>query len=209
MTLIEIMKLNSPVETVWELLVERGGALELVPGLNLDEDGRGTLRIMLGGHSVTYRGYARQHVEEPGRRVTWTLSGREVRGAGRAHLEVRARLKRAEGSGSDLRLTVLVDGRGRLDEVSEEVRDKAVRSTVQRFGKSLDRRLAPPADGPPLRGPSSGPPDVDEPGSPGLEIVPPAAPTGGPRAHALLYLLGGLLLGSLVAAIWRWRGTRR
>ena len=209
MTLVETVQLNAPVPSVWDLLVQSNGARDLVPGLTPGANGRGTLRVTLGGHSVTYKGYARQHVDEPGRRVTWTLSGREMRGTGRAHIEVRARLKESDSGGSDLRLTVLVDGRGRLDEVSEEVRDHAIQTAIQRFRRSLEQGLEPDADrvqkpAPVLIGDDGGEPD-----GAGLEIIPPAPSGSGRQVRMVGFLLGGLLLGSLVAALWRWRSHLR
>lgn len=208
MTLVETVQLNAPVGSVWDLLVQSDRACDLVPGLTPGANGRGTMRVMLGNHSVTYRGYARQHVEEPGRRVTWTMSGREMRGSGRAHVEVRARLKEAGSGGSDLRLTVLVDGRGRWDEVDEEVRERAVQAAVQRFRRSLERALESTVDLAQERGPAQSEADAGEPGDGGLEIVPPATSGTGGRARTITYLLAGLLLGSLVAAVWRWRFRR-
>jgi carbon monoxide dehydrogenase subunit G len=205
-TLVENVQLNAPVASVWDLLVQSNRACELVPGLTPGANGRGTLRIMLGNHSVTYRGYARQHVEEPGRRLTWTMSGREVRGTGRAHAEVRARLKETGSGGSDLRLTVLVDGRGRWDEASEEVREHAVQAAVQRFCRSLEQSLKARVDTVQPPGPVEEP--VEEPSGGELEIVPPTTPESDGRARMISYLLGGLLLGSLLAAIWRWRHHR-
>ncbi len=141
MTLIETVKLPGTADRAWALLAANGGALRLAPGLAVGEEGRGTLRIVLGGHSVTYRGYARQHVEEEGRHLTWTLSGKEVRGTGRAHAEVRARFRDEPEGGCDLRLTVLVEGRGRLGEVSEAEVDRAVRSVIARFRRALTQEL--------------------------------------------------------------------
>jgi len=145
LTLIETVKLPGTAAQAWELLATRHGALRLAPGLTVGEDGRGTLRVVISGHSVTYRGYARQHVEEEGRHLTWTLSGKEVRGTGRAHAEVRARFRDDPGGGSDLRLTVLVEGRGRLGEISEADLDRAVGSVIARFRRAVAKDLGPAA----------------------------------------------------------------
>lgn len=212
MTLIETVELNAPAGTVWDRLVGSGRVVELVPGLTAGAGGRGTMKITLAGHSVTYRGYARQHIEEPGRRVTWTLSGREMRGDGRAHVEVRARVKEMGAGRSDLRLTVLVDGRGRLSEVSQEVRDRAIASAVRRFCRSLEQSLegvsAQLDPSPPAPAPHDPPaPQLaphDQP-APALEIMPPAPVDSSGRWRTLTYLLGGLVLGALVAAAWKGR----
>lgn len=209
MTLIETMELNSPPERIWETLVDSGGALRLVPGLTVSDDGRGSLRVTLGGHAVTYRGYARQHLDDPGRRVTWTLSGREVRGNGRGHVEVRARLREAGPGLTDLRLTVLVDGRGRLDEVSSDARDRAVSSIIGRFRRALEEEIqaADPSTGQPESATAAG----STRGSviPELEIVPPSPNAGGSQRRSIAFVLGGLMLGSLAVAIWRWRFSGR
>ncbi len=209
MTLIETMELSAPHERVWEILVESGGAVRLVPGLSVSEDGRGSLRVTLGGHAVTYRGYARQHLDEPGRRVTWTLSGREVRGSGRGHVEVRARLRETTSGVTDLRLTVLVDGRGRLDEVSPEVRDRAVSSLIGRFRRALESELQSAQPGSVQGEAATAPEGPRLSAIPELEIVPPSPDGGGRHRQSIAFVLGGLLLGSLAVAIWRWRFSRR
>jgi carbon monoxide dehydrogenase subunit G len=206
MTLIETLELAARPEHVWGLLVERGDALPLVPGLVVGAGSRGTLRVNLVGHSVTYRGYARQHIEEDGRRVTWTFSGREVRGTGRGHAEIRARVKELPSGGTDLRLTVLVDGRGRIAEVTEEQRDRAISATIQRFRRALEQRLeAEP--GQPLRAASPGRDEPPSRATPELEIVPPSESSPGPVPRSLAMALGGLLLGAL--AVLGWRAFRR
>lgn|GEM_PF-3178647 len=211
MTLIESMELNAPSHEVWDVLVERGAALRLVPGLTAAENGRGTLRVTLDGHSVTYRGYARQHLDDPGHRVTWTLSGREVRGTGRAHVEVRARLKPAGDGRCDLRLTVLVDGRGRLDEVSPEARDRAVLGTIARFRRSLEEELLSlgAAAQPGKDAVAAVNPEPPDPGVPELEIVPPVPEQRHLARNSLVYALGGLILGTVATSVWRWWARRR
>ncbi len=204
MTLIQTLQLEAPPQLVWDLLVEHGGALQLVPGLTAGPDGRGTLRVALAGHAVTYRGYARQHVEEPNHRVTWTLSGREVRGTGRGHAEIRARVKELPGGGTDLRLTVLTEGKGRLAEVTEDDREQAVASLIARFGKNLKSELpAPEAAAPerPRRAPGHE-------AAPQLEIVPPSAASRGTVARAAALAAAGLLAGALAVLVWRARSRR-
>ena len=200
MTYIEEIRLAATPERVWGLLVAEGGAAGLVPGLRRAGSGRGTLRATVAGHAVTYRGYGRQHVEEEGRRVTWTLSGREVRGEGRAHVEVRARVKVAAAGGCDLRLTVLVDGRGRVEEAGAEARDRAIAQAVGRFRRALEARLSelPAArQAPP---PSAGPP-------PQLEILPPVEAPAAVWGRRLATALG---VATLAAAAWvTWRYVKR
>ncbi len=197
MTYIEEIRLGAAQERVWSLLVLEAGAAELLPGLRRSEGGRGTVRATLAGHAVTYRGYGRQHIEEPGKRVTWTLSGREVRGEGRAHVEVRARVREAPDGGCDLRLTVLVDGRGRIDEAGAKAQEQAVAQGVARFRRALETRLRPQ----PLAGAAaSGPP-------PQLEILPPVRRGATLRDRRLAGTLG---LAALAASVWvAWRYLRR
>ena len=199
MTYIEEFRLAAAPERVWSLLVLEGGVAELLPGLRRAEAGRGTVRATLAGHAVTYRGYGRQHIEEPGKRVTWTLSGREVRGEGRAHVEVRARVREAPDGGSDLRLTVLVDGRGRIDEAGAEAQEQVVTQGVARFRRALETRLRQePAPEAPAA--AAGPP-------PQLEILPPVQAGASPRDR---WLAGALGLATLAAGAWvAWRYLRR
>lgn len=199
MTYIEEIRLAAAPERVWSLLVLEGGAAELLPGLRRSEAGRGTVRAAIGGHAVTYRGYGRQHIEEPGKRVTWTLSGREVRGEGRAHVEVRARVREAPDGGSDLRLTVLVDGRGRIDEAGAAAQERAVSQGVARFRRALETRLRQES-APVAAAPAAGPP-------PQLEILPPVQPRPQLRDRRLAGALG---LAALAASAWvAWRYLRR
>ena len=203
MTYIEEFRLAAAPERVWSLLVLEGGAAELLPGLRRAEAGRGTVRATLAGHAVTYRGYGRQHIEEPGKRVTWTLSGREVRGEGRAHVEVRARVREAPDGGSDLRLTVLLDGRGRIDEAGAEAQERAVAQGVARFRRALETRLRqePPEE------PRPAPPAAPAGPPPQLEILPPV-PSGASRSDRRL--AGALGLATLAASLWVvWRYLRR
>jgi carbon monoxide dehydrogenase subunit G len=212
MTLIETLELAARPEQVWGILVEHGGALPLVPGVAVGAAGRGTLRTNLAGHSVTYRGYARQHVEEEGHRVTWTLSGREVRGTGRGHAEIRARVKEMVGGGTDLRLTVLIDGRGRIAEVSEEQRDRAVAAALQRFRRALEQRLhdefgqSLPPSAARRRAPTV---PISAEDVPQLEIIPPSDPSQGPIPMSVAMALGGLLAGALAVLVWKAIRRRR
>lgn len=210
MTLIQTLQIAAPPQRVWDLLVEEGGALRLLPGLTLGADGRGTLRVGLAGHSVTYRGYARQHVEEPNHRVTWTLSGREVRGTGRGHAEIRARVRDLDGGGTDLRLTVLTEGKGRLTEATESDREQAVASLIARFGRALKGELPGPEVPEPgsepvaerqLRGPGGE-------AGPELEIVPPSPSHGRAAARSAVLAAAGLLAGAVAVLVWRARSSR-
>jgi carbon monoxide dehydrogenase subunit G len=141
LTVIETFTLPGPASAAWELLVDHRAVLGLTPGLTVGPGGRGTLRIVLASHSLTYRGYARQHIEEEGRHLTWTLSGKEVRGTGRAHAEVRARFRDNPEGSTDLRLTVLVEGRGRLADASPAELDRVVKSILAKFRRALTLEL--------------------------------------------------------------------
>jgi carbon monoxide dehydrogenase subunit G len=217
LTLIETVKLPAPAAQAWDLLAKSGGALRLSPGLALGADGRGTLRIVIGGHSVTYRGYARQHVEEEGRHLTWTLSGKEVRGTGRAHAEVRARFRDDPEGGSDLRLTVLVEGRGRLGEVAAADLDRAVSSVITRFKRAVAKELgdsAPTATWPPAptraEAKSTSAPAPRRPAPVRVEVVPPTPAAKSPALHGIAAgaaAAAALALG--VAALVFWRSRRR
>ncbi len=203
MTYIEEIRLAAAPERVWSLLVLEGGAAELLPGLRRAEAGRGTVRATLAGHAVTYRGYGRQHIEEPGKRVTWTLSGREVRGEGRAHVEVRARVREAPDGGSDLRLTVLLDGRGRIDEAGAEAQEQAVAQGVARFRRALETRLRQEH----LEEPRPAAPAAPAGPPPQLEILPPVQGGASLRDRRLA---GALALATLAASVWvAWRYLRR
>lgn len=217
MTLIETVKLPASAAQAWDLLAKSGGGLRLTPGLAVGEDGRGTLRIVIGGHSVTYRGYARQHVEEEGRHLTWTLSGKEVRGAGRAHAEVRARFRDDPEGGSDLRLTVLVEGRGRLGEIEEADLDRAVSSVITRFKRAVAKELgdfAPSAMPPPAparaEAKSTSAPTPRRPAPIRVEVVPPTPAAKPPAMRGIAAgaaAAAALALG--VAALVFWRSRRR
>lgn len=181
-----------------------GGAARLTPGMTLGSQSRGTFRVVLQGRSLTYRGYARQHVEEEGRHLTWTLSGKEVRGTGRAHAEVRARFRSAPDGGTLLRLTVLVEGRGRIAEASEAEIDQAIHSVLGRFRRAASRKLeAPMADEKTTaaqqpeataasRAPETTRPRVPQPAR--VEIIPPEPESRGrkPGAIAAAALLAGI-----------------
>ncbi|MGA8426081.1 MAG: hypothetical protein WB801_00650 [Candidatus Dormiibacterota bacterium] len=205
MTLIETVELPGPPARAWDLLAGRGGALRLTPGLSVGEDGRGTLRIVIGGHAVTYRGYARQHIEEEGRHLTWTLSGKEVRGTGRAHAEIRARFHDGPQGGTSLRLTVLVDGRGRLAEISSSELDRALRSTISRFRRAVAKDLgevAPVKPAPTSASPSA----ARAAGTPTtrVEVMPPIR-TKVQSARPIQAALGVLVVGVAALVFWRYR----
>jgi carbon monoxide dehydrogenase subunit G len=207
LTLIETVQLPGPPARAWELLAASGGALRFSPGLSVGEDGRGTLRIVIGGHSVTYRGYARQHIEEEGSHLTWTLSGKEVRGTGRAHAEVRARFHEAPDGGTSLRLTVLVDGRGRLAETSAAELDRALSSAIARFRRAVARELGAAARvAPAPKVVSSGAEAISAPRRPStrVEVMPPIRAkvrTTRPVQAAV----GVLVIGLAALVLWRYR----
>lgn len=212
MTLIETVTLSGPAARVWELLVTEGGALRLAPGLAVGADGRGTLRIVLDGHSLTYRGYARQHVEEAGKHLTWTLSGKEVRGPGRAHAEIRARFRDSAEGTTSLRLTVLVEGRGRLADIAPDELDRVVHSALGRFRRAIAKELEAAAPASPA---AQSPPRPDWAPEPAVSAARPAArveivpPTRSSRRRVLP---AGVALGSLAAgflALLVWRSRRR
>ncbi|MGC1907979.1 MAG: hypothetical protein WA809_00025 [Candidatus Dormiibacterota bacterium] len=215
MTLIETVKLPGTASRAWDLLATRHGALRLSPGLTVGEDGRGTLRVVIAGHSVTYRGYARQHIEEEGRHLTWTLSGKEVRGTGRAHAEVRARFRDDPGGGSDLRLTVLVEGRGRLGEISQADLDRAVESVIARFRRAVAKELGPAERASrPVRPAAGSAPERALHGTaaqpqrpvPRIEVMPPSPPTRKWMVPGGAAAVGALAVG--VAALIFWRSRR-
>jgi carbon monoxide dehydrogenase subunit G len=217
LTLIETVKLPGTAAQAWELLGNGNEALRLTPGLTVGDDGRGTLRIVIAGHSVTYRGYARQHIEEDGRHLTWTLSGKEVRGTGRAHAEIRARFRDDPEGGSDLRLTVLVEGRGRLGEISEADLDKAVASVITRFKRAVAKELgdASPAARPtpaPVRG-AANPKRAESPPMRAapvrVEVVPPTPAAAAPRLKLAAGATAALALGAGIAGLVWWRRSRR
>lgn len=220
MTLIETVQLPSSAAQAWALLAEKDGALRLTPGLALGEDGRGTLRVVIGGHAVTYRGYARQHIEEAGRHLTWTLSGKEVRGTGRAHAEVRARFRDDPDGGSELRLTVLVEGRGRLEEIKETDLNRAISSVITRFKRAVAKELGDSAPSPkpaPARAsaspaPAPAAPAPTPPSRPApvrVEVVPPTPPASSPWPGVGVGAAAALALAVGVAALVFWRSRRR
>lgn len=207
MTLIETVELPGLPARAWDLLAGRGGALRLTPGLSVGEDGRGTLRIVIGGHALTYRGYARQHVEEEGRHLTWTLSGKEVRGTGRAHAEIRARFHDGPEGGTSLRLTVLVDGRGRLAEISASELDRAVSSTIARFRRAVAKELGDVA--PRKSAPEAAPPRAAGASSPStpttrVEVMPPIR-SKVRSARPVQAAVGVLVVGVAALVFWRYR----
>ncbi|MFZ0168341.1 MAG: hypothetical protein WAL64_02820 [Candidatus Dormiibacterota bacterium] len=207
MTLIETLELPGPPARAWELLAARGGALRLTPGLSVGEDGRGTLRMVVGGHAVTYRGYARQHIEEEGRHLTWTLSGKEVRGTGRAHAEIRARFHDGPEGGTSLRLTILVDGRGRLAEISASELDRAVSSTIARFRRAVAKDLGEVA--PRKSAPRAAPARAAGPSTPStpatrVEVMPPIR-TKVRSARPVQAAVGVLVVGVAALVFWRYR----
>jgi carbon monoxide dehydrogenase subunit G len=207
LTLIETVELPGPPARAWDLLAARSGALRLTPGLSVAEDGRGTLRIVIGGHAVTYRGYARQHIEEKGRHLTWTLSGKEVRGTGRAHAEIRARFHDSPEGGTSLRLTVLVDGRGRLAEISPAELERALSSTVARFRRAVAKDLgevAPVRSAPKAASPTAA--RVSTPSAPTtrVEVMPPIR-TKARSARPIQAAVGVLVVGVAALVFWRYR----
>jgi carbon monoxide dehydrogenase subunit G len=163
--------------------------LRLTPGLTVGPGGRGTLRIVLASHSLTYRGYARQHIEEEGRHLTWTLSGKEVRGTGRAHAEVRARFRETPEGSTDLRLTVLVEGRGRLAEASPAELDRVIKSVLARFRRALAHEVEEAAamEHPALRPEPAPARSQPEPAAPAP--IPASPPSSSPTASRVEIVL--------------------
>jgi carbon monoxide dehydrogenase subunit G len=207
LTLIETVELPGPPARAWDLLAARSGALRLTPGLSVAEDGRGTLRIVIGGHAVTYRGYARQHIEEKGRHLTWTLSGKEVRGTGRAHAEIRARFHDGTDGGTSLRLTVLVDGRGRLAEISASELDRALSSNLARFRRAVAKDLgevAPVKSAPQAASPSGARTTTPSTPTTRVEVMPPIR-TKVRSARPIQAAVGVLVVGVAALVFWRYR----
>jgi len=207
LTLIETVQLPGPPARAWDLLAARGGALRLTPGLSVGEDGRGTLRIVIGGHAVTYRGYARQHIEEEGRHLTWTLSGKEVRGTGRAHAEIRARFHDGPDGDTSLRLTLLVDGRGRLAEISEAELDRALTSTIARFRRAVAKDLgeaAPVKAVPKAVSPREEAASTPKAPSTRVEVMPPIR-SSVRSARPIQAAVGVLVVGVAALVFWRYR----
>jgi len=207
MTLIETVELPGPPARAWDLLAARGGALRLTPGLSLGDAGRGTLRMVIGGHAVTYRGYGRQHIEEEGRHLTWTLSGKEVRGTGRAHAEIRARFHDGSEGGTSLRLTILVDGRGRLAEISASELNRAISSTIARFRRAVAKDLGDVAPGKSVA--RAAPPRAAGASSPStpttrVEVMPPIR-TKVRGARPVQAAVGVLVVGVAALVFWRYR----
>lgn len=207
MTLIETVQLPGPPARAWDLLAARGGALRLTPGLSVGEDSRGTLRIVIGGRAVTYRGYARQHIEEKGRHLTWTLSGKEVRGTGRAHAEIRARFHDAPDGGTSLRLTVLVEGRGRLAQISEAELDRALSSTIARFRRAVAKDLGEASrvkKAPKALSPHEEAATTPRTPTSRIEVMPPVR-SRVRSARPIQAAVGVLVMGVAALVFWRYR----
>jgi carbon monoxide dehydrogenase subunit G len=115
----------APVERAWAVLLDIEQVAPCMPGATLTshdgDDFAGTVKVKLGPVSLTYKGKGRfVDIDEAARRVVFTASGADSRGAGTAAATVTAAL-------------VAVEARTRVDVVTDlDLTGKAVQ-----FGRGL------------------------------------------------------------------------
>ena len=125
MRLEHSFEVPAPVERAWAVLLDIEQVAPCMPGATLTshdgDDFAGTVKVKLGPVSLTYKGKGRfVDIDEAARRVVFTASGADSRGAGTAAATVTAAL-------------VAVEARTRVDVVTDlDLTGKAVQ-----FGRGL------------------------------------------------------------------------
>ncbi|MFD3917676.1 SRPBCC domain-containing protein [Streptomyces sp. NPDC058595] len=128
-----------PAETLREALRDHARVARCVPGLQQDADESarplsGRLKVRVGGHTITYRG-ALTLTERAGA-FTAKGEGAEIRGTGSAGLNVRIRLREAEG-GTTVAFTATSTSEGRLSDIAPTTSEAAARRLLDRFATAL------------------------------------------------------------------------
>ncbi|MCI3227359.1 SRPBCC domain-containing protein, partial [Streptomyces sp. NP-1717] len=128
-----------PAETLREALRDHARVARCVPGLQQDADASarplsGRLKVRVGGHTITYRG-ALTLTERAGA-FTAKGEGAEIRGTGSAGLNVRIRLRDADG-GTTVAFTATSTSEGRLSDIAPTTSEAAARRLLDRFATAL------------------------------------------------------------------------
>jgi hypothetical protein len=135
------------------------------------------------------------------------LSGKEVRGTGRAHAEIRARFHDAPDGGTSLRLTVLVEGRGRLAQISEAELDRALSSTIARFRRAVAKDLGEASrvkKAPKALSPHEEAATTPRTPTSRIEVMPPVR-SRVRSARPIQAAVGVLVMGVAALVFWRYR----
>jgi uncharacterized protein len=133
-------------EAAWDLLLDVPRVVPCMPGAELtetvdDSNWKARMAVKLGPISLTFAtDVKRTEVDEAGRRVVLSASGRELRGRGQARATVESKLAAADGG---TRVDIVTDlslsgpaaqyGRGIVADVSEQM--------VRRFADCLRAQL--------------------------------------------------------------------
>ena len=124
-------------EAAWELLLDVPRVVPCMPGAELtevvdDSNWKAKMAVRLGPISLTFAtDVERTEIDEAGRRVLLSASGRELRGRGQARAKVESSLAAANGG---TRVNIVTDlslsgpaaqyGRGIVADVSEQLVDR-------------------------------------------------------------------------------------
>ncbi|WP_031482802.1 SRPBCC domain-containing protein [Streptomyces bicolor] len=125
-------------ERLREVLADPARVARAVPGLQQDagaEPVTGRLKVRIGGHTITYRGFVRLSEREDG---SYAAEGdaTEARGTGSVKLALTLRLVDAEG-GSAVRFEGTASADGRVSELPADAVGAAVTRLLSRFAENL------------------------------------------------------------------------
>ncbi|MFI6009707.1 SRPBCC domain-containing protein [Streptomyces sp. NPDC051243] len=130
-------------ERLKEVLADPARVARAVPGLQQDagaEPVTGRLKVRIGGHTITYRGFVRLSEREDG---SYAVEGdaTEARGTGSVKLALTLRPMDAEG-GCTVRFEGTASADGRISELPEDAVGAAVTRLLSRFAENLGSAAA-------------------------------------------------------------------
>jgi len=139
-------RVSSPVQKVWEALLDLERVTPCLPGAALTEQAgdhyKGTMAVKLGPVTARYSGTVRfVETDERARRAVIEAKGRDVRGQGTASATITSTLSGRDGSThvrveTDMRLT------GRAAQFGRGIQQDVATKMLGQFAECLERKLS-------------------------------------------------------------------
>ena len=138
-------RVSSPVEKVWEALLDLERVTPCLPGAALTEqvgeEYKGTMTVKLGPVTARYNGTVRfVEVDEENRRAVIEAKGRDVRGQGTASATITSTLRGEEG-GTHVRVETEMRLTGRVAQFGRGVQQDVATKIMDRFASCLENEV--------------------------------------------------------------------
>ncbi|QYJ16337.1 hypothetical protein Rxycam_02170 [Rubrobacter xylanophilus DSM 9941] len=138
-------RVSSPVQEVWEALLDLERVTPCLPGAALTEqvgdEYRGTMTVKLGPVTARYNGTVRfLETDEANRRAVLQASGRDARGQGTASATITSTLREEDG-GTHVRVETEMRLTGRAAQFGRGIQQDVATKIMDRFASCLENQV--------------------------------------------------------------------